>query len=73
MFFLPFFKEIASVQTNSNSEDFSDEGFDPSNGLVHSKQFQPVDNQPVNGHQVTMASTGNQTPSAIRNRYDKKT
>jgi len=69
----------SSLQSNSNSEDFSDEGIDPSRGLVSSVASQPScqsksyhqdDTITKNPQRIVLTPSANQTPSsAIRNRF----
>lgn len=73
----------SSLQSNSNSEDFSDEGVDPSRGLVSSAASQPScqsksyhhndDTLTKNQHhRILLTPTANQTPStAIRDQCYK--
>ena len=66
----------SSLQSNSNSEDFSDEGIDPSRGLVsiasqpQSKSFHlsSPEEQKLN-KRIVLAPSANPTPSAVRNRF----
>ena len=68
----------SSLQSNSNSEDFSDEGIDPSKGLVSSVASQPScqsksyhdDTNTKNPQRIVLTPSANPTPSsAIRNRF----
>jgi len=49
--------EQTSIPSNSNSDGFSDEGFDLSKGLMHSKQYQTLGDM-----QSLKVSIGQQTP-----------